>query len=81
MKGGSVSSRFVLWKSGKFQFTPNEIGTFGERIVAELLRKQDFKVKPRQARLRYTIFQLDEQKSEFQPKDARNREFLKVKIS
>jgi hypothetical protein len=41
-----MSKKFVHLKSGRFKFSPNEIGTLGERIVEMLLRKEGFKVKP-----------------------------------
>ena len=41
-----MSKKLVLWKSGSFKFSPNEIGTLGERIVEGLLRKEGFKVRP-----------------------------------
>jgi len=41
-----MSKKFVNWKSGRFKISPNEIGSFGERIVESLLRKEGFKVKP-----------------------------------
>ena len=43
---GYLSDTFVHWKSGRFKFSPNEIGTLGERIVEMLLQKEGFKVKP-----------------------------------
>ena len=45
MRDDIMSKKFVHLKSGRFKFSPNEIGTLGERIVEMLLRKEGFKVK------------------------------------